>query len=159
MKETEGQVDPGKEAYEQEISKIEDYYTEKGGVGSPDFVAFEDALKNTVLLAQKAWFKRELKLNVHGDLLDSIPGSDEHAYQNIITGINAAKVKIDSHKNSYLNFSGLYRTALRKIADVLKNSSNPKRPVIDGLSNPYLDLLMVRSKIIDGSVGASPKAP
>lgn len=159
MKETEGQVDPGKEAYEQEISKIEDYYTEKGGVGSPDFVAFEDALKNTVLLAQKAWFKRELKLNVHGDLLDTIPGSDEHAYQNIITGISDAKKQKDLHNNTYSNFSTLYTTAKRKINNALRNSTRSKKPVIDGLSNPYLDLLMVRSNIINGSIGLSPKAP
>lgn len=158
MVEIEGQVNPGKEAYKQKLSKIESYY-KKSGVGSPEFIAFEDALKITILSSQKDWFEGTLRLNLAEDLSDSIPGSDEHAYQNIITGINIAKVKIDSHKDTYSNFSGLYKTAQRKIADVLKNSPNPKRPVIDGLSNPYLDLLMVRSKIIDGSVGQSPKAP
>ncbi len=151
------QKDLAQEAYKKELSKIEDYYIEKGGVGSTDFVAFEDALKNTVLLAQKAWFKKVPTLNICRDLSDSIAGSDEYAYQNIITRISDAKTQKDLHEKTYLNFSTLYASAKRKINNALRNSTGSKKPVIDGLSNPYLDLLMARINIVNRSKVASPK--
>lgn len=67
MTENEGQIDQSKEVYNQELSKIESYYTEKGGVGSPDFIAFGDALRNSVLDAQlEFWGERAFK----ADFLD-----------------------------------------------------------------------------------------
>ena len=150
MSENEGQINQNRETYNQQLSKIEAYYIEKGGVGSTDFIAFGDALRRIVNRANAYYSYKEIEQGRGGSVMQK--GLNEE---------NAEIATIDiirsSHEEMYPGFHQLYEAAFQQIADVVRNSPHkntyPPHP-----PNAYHDLGNVRKSIIAKSTSAFSKA-
>lgn len=60
MPENEAAIYENRDKYSQQLSRIEAYYLEKGGVGSPEFVAFGDALRSIMYEARVDFLLKEI---------------------------------------------------------------------------------------------------
>ena len=114
MAESESQIDKRLEAHRQRLDQIEAYYTERGGVGSPDLIAFGDALRLSALAASVAYIDQQIKSG-GGELW-------EKSRESVRTRFSVAQDTISTHEEIYPGFPQLYTEARQQISDVVRYS-------------------------------------
>ncbi len=134
MSEKIAPVDKATETYQQQLSEIESYYIEKGGVGSADFVAFGDALR----IAENRDKTARISSN-KASTYDTIMLKKLAEVKTEATSLNNIYA---SHQETYPKFDQLYNRAYEKIKNVMMINESHRA------LGDFQDLHAIRANII-----------